>query len=174
MPSGIIYREPSAKIAGEHREQLTMSDIVNSSLKTAAKGTAAILFGVAASNVLWFTTKFMIIRNTTVDQLGTYSMVIAVISVCSIIASLGVHDGATKYSSQFIGEGKLFEAQSVRKTAIQIGLISGFAACALLFLFAGPLSRYIFYKPALETPLKVGSFFIPFNILTIILVWILR
>src|SRR5208337_4828416 len=123
---------------------------------------------------LWFTTKFMIIRNTTVDQLGTYSMVIAVISVCSIIASLGVHDGATKYISQFIGEGKLFEAQSVRKTAIQIGLISGFAACALLFLFAGPLSRYIFYKPALETPLKVGSFFIPFNILTIILVWILR
>src|SRR5208337_2223380 len=134
-----------------------MSDIVNSSLKTAAKGTIVILFGAAASNILWFATKLLIIRSTTVDQLGLYSLVIAIISVSTLIASLGIHEGATKYISQFISENKLSDAGSIRKTSVQIGLLSGITVCALLILLADPISGFVFYKPALLSPLKVAS-----------------
>ena len=151
-----------------------MSDIVNSSLKTAAKGTVVILLGTAASNILWFATKLLIIRSTTVDQLGIYSLVIAIINVSTLIASLGIHEGATKYISQFVSENKLSEAGSIRKTSVQIGILSGITVCALLILLAAPISRFVFYKPALSSPLKVASLFIPFNVVTIIIVWIFR
>ncbi len=151
-----------------------MSDIVNSSLKTAAKGTVVILLGTAASNILWFATKLLIIRSTTVEQLGIYSLVIAIIGVSTLIASLGIHEGATKYISQFISENKLYDAESIRKTSVQVGILSGITVCTLLILLADPISRFVFYKPALSSPLKVAALFIPFNVITIIIIWILR
>ena len=151
-----------------------MSDIVNSSLKTAAKGTLVVLFGAAASNILWFAAKLLIIRSTTLDQLGIYSLIIAIISVSTLIASLGIHEGATKYISQFINEKKLFDAESIGKASVQIGILSGIMVCVLLILLAAPISRFVFYKPALSTPLKVASLYIPFYVLTIIIIWILR
>src|SRR5208283_1306105 len=151
-----------------------MSDIINSSIKTAAKGTVIILFGTAAGNILWFATKLLIIRNTTVDQLGLYSLVFAITNVGTLIASLGIHEGSTKYISQFLSENKLSEASSIRKASVQIGILSGITVCALLILLAAPISRSVFYKPALSCPLKVASLVIPFNFAIIIIIWIFR
>jgi O-antigen/teichoic acid export membrane protein len=151
-----------------------MSEIVHFSLKTAVKGTTLVLFGTALSNIIWFITKFLIIRNSTIQQVGIYSLVIAVAGVFSLVASLGVHEGATKYVSIFLGESKRADAEAVCKAAIQIGIISGLAAFIFLFLFSGTISKNIFYKPELETPLKIISCYIPFSVLSLILVWILR
>jgi O-antigen/teichoic acid export membrane protein len=151
-----------------------MSEVVNSSLKTAARGTAFILLGTSLSNLIWFGTKFLIIRNITAEQLGIYSLAIAVVSVLSLVGSLGVHEGATKYISIFLGEGKEADAAAVRTASIQIGILSGTAAFALLFFLSGPISKYFFYKPEVEIPLKIISCYIPFSVVSLILVWILR
>jgi O-antigen/teichoic acid export membrane protein len=151
-----------------------MSDTVHSSLKTAAKGTALILFGTTISNLLWFAAKFFIIKHSTTEQLGIYSLAIGVVNLCALLASLGVHEGATKYVSSLLGEGKKTAAVAISKSSIQIGLLSGSVACAVLFLLSGILSRHFFYKPEIETPLKILSLYIPFNVLSLILVWILR
>lgn len=151
-----------------------MSEVVNSSLRMAAKGTAFVLLGIVLSNLIWFGTKFLIIKNITTEQLGVYSLAMAVISVLSLVGSLGIHEGATRYISIFLGEGREMDARAVRTASVQIGIISGTAMFALLFLLAGPISKYVFFKPEIEIPLKIVSFYIPFSVLSFILVWILR
>ena len=95
-------------------------------------------------------------------------------NVCALVATLGVHEGATKYVSSLLGEGKRDEAAATGKFSIRIGVLSGSAVCAMLFLFSCILSRDIFYKPEVGTVLRILSFFIPFNVLSLIIVWILR
>src|SRR5208282_3524374 len=76
--------------------------------------------------------------------------------------------------SQFISQNKLSDAGSIRKTSVQIGILSGITVCALLILLSAPISGYVFYKPALSGPLKVAALVIPFNVVTIIIIWIFR
>jgi O-antigen/teichoic acid export membrane protein len=151
-----------------------MSEIVNSSLKTAVRGTTLVLFGTALSNLLWFFTKVLIIRNSTTEQLGAYSLMVAVVSLVSLVATMGVHEGATKYVSVFLGEGRRAAAEAVRAASMQIGIVSGLLSFAVLFLLSGVISRYIFYKPELEVPLRIISCYVPFNVLSMISIWILR
>ncbi len=151
-----------------------MSEIVNSSLRTAAKGTTLVLFGTAVSNLLWFATKLLIARNSTAGQLGTYSLMVAIVSVASVVATLGVHEGASKYVSIFMGEGRRKDAEAVCTASMQIGAFSSLLAFAVLFFMSGAISRYVFYKPEIESSLKIISFFVPFNVLSLISIWILR
>lgn len=151
-----------------------MTDIVNDSLKKAAGGTSILLLGTVLSNLLWFITKFLIVRTSTAEQLGVYSLGVAIINVLAVVATLGLHEGATKYISSLLGEGKKRDAVGVANFSLRIGMLTGAAACALLFLCSGMLSRYVFYKPDLEIPLKILSGYIPFNVLTLIFIWILR
>ncbi len=151
-----------------------MTDNINASLETAAKGTAILIFGTVASNILWFAIKLIIIKTSTAEQLGTYSLAVAIISVITLVASLGVHEGATKYVSSLLGKGKKTEASAAGKFSLKTGMLSGTAACTALFLFSGTLSRHLFYKPELENPLRILSISIPFTVLSWICVWILR
>lgn len=152
----------------------SVSEIIDSSLRTAVKGTTIVLLGMVVSNLLWFLTKFLIVRNITAEELGLYSLVVATVSIISLMACLGIHEGATKYVAQFAGEGRKSDAESISKAALQVGMISGITFFLLLFLFSGTISKVIFYKPEIEKPLRIMSFFVPFNVLTLIMAWILR
>jgi|WetSurMetagenome_2_1015567.scaffolds.fasta_scaffold00068_11 O-antigen/teichoic acid export membrane protein len=151
-----------------------MSEIVNSNLKTTAGKTAIIFIGLIAGNVVWFAAKFLVIRNVTVSDLGIYSLLVAIAGVASLVAYLGVNEGVTKYISTFLGEGKRHEARMVGFAAVQIGIISGVLVFFFLYLCSEVLSLHIFYKPELEHPLKIIALFVPCNVLTIILIGILR
>ncbi len=151
-----------------------MSEIINSSLKTTVKSTAVVLFGVVVSYCIWFITKVLIVRNTTKEELGIYSIVVAMAGILSTIACLGIPEGVPRYIAIFLGENKEREANSASRTAIKVGVLSGALSFLLLSAFSGIIARYIFYKPQIETPLLVMSFFIPLSILVSILVGILR
>lgn len=151
-----------------------MSDVVNSSLKTAAKGTTLILFGSSVSLPLWFATKILIIRNTTTEEFGIYSLALAVASIISVLATLGLQEGATRFVSVFLGEEKTKDASDASGSAIRISMISGAASFLLLFFLAGPAARYVFYMPELATPLRVISLFIPFFVMAQVIGAVLR
>ena len=151
-----------------------MSKIVKSSLETAVKGTTLVFIGAVVSMLLWFFTKILIIRNTTMAELGIYSLVIATVSITSIIAGAGLTDGITKFVSIFLGEGKTDDAEAVSKSSLQIGLLSSITASVSLYLLSPAIAVKVFFMPELVTPLRVVSFLPVLHVFSGVLVGILR
>ena len=151
-----------------------MSETVHFSLKTTIKGTSLIFLGMVSGILLWFCSKIFIIRHTTKEELGLYSLSVAIAGILSIIATLGLQEGVARYISILIGEGKKDEAKAIGGDALVIALLSGLCFCSLLFASSSILSRYIFYKTNLQAPLQVIALFIPFSVTAVVMGGILR
>ncbi len=151
-----------------------MSEIVSASIKKAVKGTALIITGTVTSMVLLITIKILIARNTTKEELGTYTLSIAIVSVLSILATLGVHEGVARYVAILTGKDDIVRADSISRSALQINLISGMIAGQVLYLCAEFLSYSVFKNMELVYPLKIISFSIPFFVIVQVLNSILR
>lgn len=151
-----------------------MSVGVNSLLRTTVKGAALIFTGMVISQVLWLITKLLIVGNLSKDDLGIYTLVIAIVSIIAPLASLGLWEGSTRYISIFSGQGSKEDVDSVHRSSLLIGAIAGTATCISLFLLSGIISRHVFYKPELSLPLMAVSLFIPSYVMTIVLASVLR
>lgn len=141
-----------------------MPPSLNSHLKTAVKGSTLIFTGTAASQLLWFFTKILIVRNTTTAEFGIYTLVLTVVAIFVAVAPLGVPLGVSRFVSIRWGEGKPEEANAFSRAGIQITLATGLAAFVFLFFGAGPIARHVFYTPGLAGPLRMVSFLIPFSV----------
>ena len=124
-----------------------MSEIVNSSLKTAAKGTAIIFTGSIVGLLLAFITKVLIVRYTTQAEFGIYSLAIAVMSIFTLISMLGLQEGSTRYISVLKGEGDEEKARAIVASSLQIGIVSGLASFLILYIASGFISKKIFGIP---------------------------
>lgn len=151
-----------------------MSVGVNSSLKTAAKGISLVLFGIAVNQILWFVLRLLIVRNLSKEELGIYSLSFAIVSILSLLASMGLKEGSTRYISIFSGQGRKEDAEAIHRSSLRIGAITGAGTCAVIFILSGVLSQYVFYKPELEVTLMVIAFFIPAHVMALILASVLR
>jgi O-antigen/teichoic acid export membrane protein len=151
-----------------------MSEIVQTSLKTAVKGSMLVFFGMVFSILLWFVSKLIIVRSTTKEELGIYSLAVAVASICSLSANLGLQEGISRYVAIFRGEEKKEEALRASRDTIVVGILSSLLFFVVLFSLSHMIASDIFYKPRLETPLRVLSFFVPFSVMSSIMSGILR
>ncbi|MBI5049917.1 MAG: polysaccharide biosynthesis C-terminal domain-containing protein [Nitrospirae bacterium] len=118
-----------------------MSEVINSSLKSTAKGTILVFFGMVASILLWFATKVLIVRNITTEELGLYSIVIGAGGLVAAFAALGIQEGITRYVSIFLGRGEDVKAASIARIAVRVGFISAFIS--MLIHIGQPLSFLI-------------------------------
>lgn len=151
-----------------------MSDIVNSSLKTAAKGTAAVFTGSIVGLLLGFITKVLIVRYTTQAEFGIYSLAIALVSIFTLISTLGLQQGSTRYISILGGKGAEEKAKGVIASSLQIGIATGLACSLILSFSSGFISERIFGISDLIKPLRVISLSIPFAVLSGIIIAIFR
>jgi O-antigen/teichoic acid export membrane protein len=151
-----------------------MSETVHSSLKTAAKGTALVFTGMVATNALWFVTRLLLVRNLSKEDLGIYSLTVAIVTIISFLAGMGLWEGSTRSISIFSGQGRKEDADAVHRSSLVIGAIAGVGTCAVTVLLSGSLSKYVFYKPELSAPLMVISLSIPFSVMVTILASVSR
>lgn len=151
-----------------------MSEIINSSLKTAVKSTTLVFLGQTANIILWFILKLTIVRNTNKEEFGIFSLCVAVANIFALVAGLGLQESISRHVSVLYGEGKKEEAILISRESLNISIISSLLFSALLFISAGMISRYMFYKPELEIPLKLVSFFIPFSVMSNIITAVFR
>jgi O-antigen/teichoic acid export membrane protein len=147
---------------------------VESYLKSAAKGSTFVFLGTISSILLWFATKVLIIRYTTKEELGIYSLAVAVVGLIGLIAGAGLQDGSTRFISLCLSEGREKDADAVSKGTLQLSMIFGATASLLLIVAAGPLARHSFYMPELITPFRVIAFFAFFQVVSGALVGIIR
>jgi O-antigen/teichoic acid export membrane protein len=146
-----------------------MSQQLDSTLKTAVKGTTLIFSGMVAGHLLWFVIKVLIARNITVEEFGLYSLSITVAGVLTAISPLGTLEGTARNISTFRGKDRPEDAESLARASLHINLFSSLAVSILLFALSGPVARYVFYKPQVAAALRVVSLVLPLDALSAIL-----
>lgn len=151
-----------------------MSEVVQKQLNRAVHGTVFIFLGTVVSFLLGFSAKIIIVNKTTQEEFGIYSLAVAVVSIFNIVATLGIHEGITRYVSVSLGEGRGEDASSMSKASLHIVLLSGIVFFLALLLFSKSIAQHVFSMPELVTPLKIISFFVPFSVFMQVMVGILR
>src|SRR5574340_1547551 len=101
-----------------------MTEIINSSIKKAVKGASLVLSGTIVSALLLISTKILVARYTTKEELGVYTLSIAVASILGLIATLGIHEGIARYVSLLLGRSETDNAHALSLTAVHILLFS--------------------------------------------------
>jgi len=151
-----------------------MSEVIKSSLKSALKGTTLVFLGMFSSSVLWFVIKVLIARSTTKEEFGIYALVVAIVSFVSMISCLGLQEGVPRYISIYIGKGSRQDAETIHRSALQLGLFSGLFVSALIYALAGFAANNVFYKPEIVKYLRVLSPYVFLFVMSQILSNILR
>lgn len=147
-----------------------MSEVTNESLKKIGKGTAIALVGAGAGLLLGFITRIVIARFGTESQYGIFLLALAVLSILTLIASLGLQDGASRYIAYFRGKGETSNAQRTISASIQFTTLASIILCLILFFTSDVIATKIFHDSALALPLKIFAFGIPFVTLINVLV----
>lgn len=140
---------------------LVMSRIVKESLKKTVKGATLVFASTVGSLAIWFVDRVILIRFTSAEDLGIYSLVVAVSIIVGLLSCMGLNEGSTRYISIFLGEGREDDARAVGRASMLIGVLSSAVASLAMFLLADWMAGSVFYKPELKEPLQVFSI-IPF------------
>ena len=149
-----------------------MSNIVDSSLKTVAKGTAIVFAGNIIGLLLGFATKVLIVRYTTQAEFGIYSLAVALVSIFSLISTLGLQQGAARYISVLRGDEE--RTKAVAASALQIGIATGLASFLILYFSSEFISKRIFNISEFTKALRIVSLSIPFAVVVNIFISIFR
>lgn len=147
---------------------------IGKSLQSTARSSIIVFMGMVLSITLWFITKIYIVRHVTKEELGVYSLVVAISGILSVLASLGIQEGVSRFLSMLLGEGKNDEADSMSNAAVKLGAVSGIFFSLLLFLASDLIAGSFFYKPEIAVPLRVMAFTIPCSVMISIMGGILR
>jgi O-antigen/teichoic acid export membrane protein len=151
-----------------------MSVTHDPSLSNTVRSTVKVFLGMVTGILLWFITKILIIRHFSKEELGLYSLSIAVVSIFSLLATLGLYEGIARFVSIFLGKNEKDRAESASRYSVNLSFLSGLCSFILLYMSSGMIANYIFYKPELASPLRIISFLIPFSVMMNIRIGILR
>ena len=149
-----------------------MSEIVNKSLKKAAKGTAVAFAGLLVYIFLEFITRVIIARNATQSDYGIFSIGLALLNFFVIISCLGLHMGAPRYIAYFRGKGDNKKIKGVIYSSLQLSVIASLFCFALFFLSSDFFTEIFHLQQS--SVLKIFAIAVPFAVATEILASLFR
>ncbi|MFC1848236.1 flippase, partial [Chloroflexota bacterium] len=150
------------------------AQIVDETLKKVAKGAAIVFLGTIVGMLLGFGSRIIIVRYITQSEYGIFSLAVVLAGIFSMLATLGLAQGATRYIAYFRGKNELSKIKSVVFSSLGFTLIASIFLSLVLFFASDILSTRVFDEPELSTPLKIFSISIPFIVLTGMLITIFR
>ncbi len=149
-----------------------MSEIVNESLKKAAKGTAIAFVGLLIYMFLEFITRVIIARNATQSEYGIFSIGFVLLNFFVIVACLGLHVGAPRYIAYFRGKGDNKKVKGVIFSSLQLSVIASLV-CFLLFFLASDFLTELFHLQQ-SSVFKIFAIAVPFAVAIEILASLFR
>jgi O-antigen/teichoic acid export membrane protein len=139
-----------------------MSEIVNESLKKAAKGTAIAFVGMIVYIFLEFITRVIIARNATQSEYGIFSIGFVLLNFFVIISCLGLHVGAPRYIAYFRGKGDNKKIKGVISSTVQLSIIASLFCFALFFLSSDFFTELFHLQQS--SVLKIFAIAVPFSV----------
>lgn len=147
---------------------------LESSLGKFAKGSAIVFTGTIASLILGFISQVLIIRFTTQNEYGIYSLSLTIIYICITLSSLGMQEGTTRFIAYFSGRNETAKVQEIIISSILVSLVTSIIITLILIVGSCTIVANFFDKKELSTILKILSLMIPFTVLSNILISIFR
>jgi len=150
------------------------NQIISESLKKMARGTSIFFAGTIAGMALSLIARVILVRYITQSEYGIYTLALALATIFSLIASLGLPQGATRYIAYYRGRNELSNIRGIVFSSLWFSLTASILLSLILFFLSDILANKIFDAPELSTPLKIFSVIIPFLVLNGIFTTIFR
>ncbi len=151
-----------------------MPEIVTESLRKIANGSAIIFMGTIISLSLGFFTRIIIVRFTTQNEFGIYSLALTIITICGTLAMFGLQEGVTRNIAYFRGKKEKENVQGTIYSAIIISLAASFLVTFIVISSSSYIATEIFEISEISPILKILSMSIPFTVITNVLISIFR
>ena len=119
---------------------------LDASLVKITKGTGLAFVGTLAAMVLAFISRPMVARYATEADYGVYSLALAVLSICAVIATLGLQLGAPRSIAYARGKNDTEKVRKLIPASVQFGLIAGISLGVIVFLTSDVLAARIFHR----------------------------
>ena len=132
-------------------------------LKTIVKGAGIVFTGIFISKIIAYTYRLFIARYFGPSDYGLFSIGIAVVSIFTSIAVLGLPPAVTRYVAHYEAKGDKKRVKGVIKSAMKIVLISSVLFFAGLYLISDYLANALFHNAGLAVVFMVMSLTIPFS-----------
>ena len=99
--------------------------------------------------VLTFALNLVLLRHFGPSEFGIYALCVAIILLADSIIGTSLDMSVLRLAPLY-RQGQYATSLSIQRTGLWIKVILGLAACALVALFAGPLSRILFHRAGLQ------------------------
>lgn len=136
--------------------------VVDGSVIRIMRGGGLALSGTLFSAGLIFIGRVLVAQIGTKAEYGVFSLAFVVLSICTIVATLGLELGATRSIAFARGVGDSGKVGRIIPAAIQLSLVPSCLLCTILFFTSDIIATSVFEDPALGFPLRLLSFGVPF------------
>ncbi|AKB43094.1 flippase [Methanosarcina vacuolata] len=151
-----------------------MSKNIDESLRKIVKGSTVIFVGTIVSLFLGFLSRIIMIRFTTQNEYGIYSLTFTIITICTTISTLGLQDGTARYVAYFRGKNETKNVQDIIYSSIISTLMASILITSLVFTVADYIAVDIFHSQEVSYILRIMAISIPFTVLINIIIAIFR
>lgn len=139
----------------------TAKDKKNSSLQKVVEGTSIVFFGLLLAMFLNFLSRLLIARNWTESEFGIFSLGFSILSICTVLSTLGLKQGLSRNIAFNKGKKNFKKIRRFITSSIYISLSASIIIGVIVFLLSESIAIKLFNEPALVTPLRIVSFGIP-------------
>ena len=146
----------------------------DNTLKKVASGTSIVFIGLLIGMLFNFLFQVLIARNWTETEFGIFSISFSVLSIATVISTLGFQQGLTVNIAFRRGKKDYAKIRNFISSSIFIGLLVSIIVGVFVFFLSELIAVEIFRETALIRPLKIISIGIPFFSLFQILISIYR
>jgi O-antigen/teichoic acid export membrane protein len=138
-----------------------MSEELNRSLTSVAKGAGIIFTGMMAGNILGMVNQIILGRFLGPDMYGLFNLALSVVMIASTLALFGFFGSLSRFIPFHLKQKEIEKVRGVIDFSMIFVLSNGIIFATALFLLAGQISVGIFKEPELEGPLKLFAIGIP-------------
>ena len=130
-----------------------------------AKGAGILFIGAIISKALTYVYRLIVARFLGSEPYGLLSIGLAVLSLATVLALLGLDSGTLRFISYYTGKKDEKRVKGTLTSAIKISLPLSIVIGALLFFFSNVVSTKIFNNPDLGLILKIFAIGLPFVVM---------
>ncbi len=137
-------------------------------LKTLVKGAGIAFVGILLAKMLAYTYRIIIARYYGPADYGLFSIGVAVFTIFSVIAMMGLNNAIVHYTAYFRSKRDDSRTKGVIMFSFKVVMPVSVLLTALLFLFSDLIADVFFHTAELATVLRIFSLALPFYSLVLI------
>jgi O-antigen/teichoic acid export membrane protein len=147
---------------------------LNASLKTLAKSSIIVFFGLVLSKIFTYLYRIIIARSYGPEVYGFFSLSLMVVGWFTVFSLFGLGEGVIRYISFYRGKNQQKQIEKTFIFSITFVTLSSILFGTLLFLFSPFIANTFFHSPDLIPFLRIFSFIVPLHAISHILSGTLR